>query len=50
MWTGRQTLGSIEGAIAKLRGEESQLDGALRSVMAEAERLRRDRRDRKSVV
>ena len=45
MWTGRQTLGSIEGAIAKLRGEESQLDGALRSAMAETERLRRDRSD-----
>lgn len=45
MWTGRQTLGSIEGAIAKLRGEESQLDGALRSAMTEAERLRKDRSD-----
>jgi hypothetical protein len=45
MWTGRQTLGSIEGAIANLRGEESQLDGALRSAVAEAERLRKDRAD-----
>ncbi len=43
MWTGRQTLGSIEGAIANLRGEESQLDGALRSAVGEAERLRKDR-------
>lgn len=43
MWTGRQTLGSIEGTIANLRGEESQLDGALRSAVAEAERLRKDR-------
>lgn len=45
MWTGRQTLGSIEGAIANLRGEESQLDGALRSAVGEAERLRKDRTD-----
>ncbi len=45
MWTGRQTLGSIEGAIANLRGEESQLDGALRSAVAEAERLRKERTD-----
>ena len=29
MWTGRQTLASIEGAIAKLHGEEGQLDQAL---------------------
>ena len=28
MWTGRQTLGEIEGALSKLRREEGQLDGA----------------------
>ena len=32
MWTGRQTLASIENAIAKLHGEEGQLDQALRSA------------------
>jgi hypothetical protein len=43
MWTGRQTLASIEDAIAKLRGEESTLDAALRSAVADAERLRTER-------
>ncbi|MBO0743169.1 MAG: hypothetical protein J2P51_17320, partial [Hyphomicrobiaceae bacterium] len=43
MWTGRQTLASIEEAIGKLRGEESTLDGALRSAVADAERLRTER-------
>src|SRR5215813_2191101 len=43
MWTGRQTLASIEEAIAKLRGEESALDAALRSAVADAERLRTER-------
>src|SRR5262245_44523825 len=43
MWTGRQTLASIEDAIAKLRGAEGALDAALRSALADAERLRTDR-------
>jgi hypothetical protein len=43
MWTGRETLGSIESAIAKLHREESQLDAALRSAVAETERLRKER-------
>src|SRR5262249_56124504 len=43
MWTGRQTLASIEEAIAKLRGEESALDAALRSAVADVERLRTER-------
>jgi hypothetical protein len=43
MWTGRQTLASIEGAIAKLHGEESQLDVALRSAISDTERLRNER-------
>jgi hypothetical protein len=43
MWTGRQTLGSIESAIAKLHREESQLDAALRSAVGESERLRKER-------
>ena len=45
MWTGRQTLSSIESAIAKLHGEEGQLDGALRSAVGDAERLRKERSD-----
>jgi hypothetical protein len=45
MWTGRQTLSSIESAIAKLHGEESQLDGALRSAVGDADRLRKERSD-----
>jgi hypothetical protein len=43
MWTGRETLGSIEGAIGKLYREESQLDASLKSAVAETERLRRER-------
>ncbi len=43
MLTGRQTLGSIESAIGKLYREESQLDGSLKSAVAEAERLRKER-------
>ena len=43
MWTGRQTLASIESAIAKLHGEEGQLDDALRSAVGDAERLRKER-------
>src|SRR5262245_36657084 len=43
MWTGRETLGSIESAIAKLHSEEGQLDAALHSAVAETERLRKER-------
>src|SRR5688572_33210756 len=42
MWTGRQTLASIERAIADLNGEEGQLDQTLRSAVGEAERLRKE--------
>jgi chromosome segregation ATPase len=45
MWTGRQTLASIESAISDLRREEGQLDTALRSAVAETERLRKERSD-----
>jgi hypothetical protein len=43
MWTGRQTLESIEGALTTLRREEGQLETALRSAVEEAERLRKER-------
>ena len=43
MWTGRQTLGEIEGTLAKLRRDEGQLDSALASATGQAERLRADR-------
>ncbi len=43
MWTGRQTLESIEGALTTLRHEEGQLEAALRSAVSEAERLRKER-------
>lgn len=43
MWTGRQTLASIESAIAELHGEEGQLDQALRSAVGDTERLRKER-------
>jgi regulator of replication initiation timing len=43
MWTGRETLGSIESAVSKLYREETQLDGSLKSAVAEAERLRKER-------
>jgi hypothetical protein len=40
MWTGRQTLASIEQAIGNLHQEEAQLDGAIKSAMADGERQR----------
>ena len=43
MWTGRQTLGEIEGAIAKLHQDESGLDAALDQAAAKAEQLRGER-------
>lgn len=43
MWTGRQTLSSIESAIANIQREEGQLDAALRSAVGETERLRKER-------
>jgi hypothetical protein len=43
MWTGRETLSSIESAIGQLYREESQLDGSLKSAVAETERLRKER-------
>src|SRR5262245_2288839 len=43
MWTGRETLGSIESAIGKLYREETQLDASLKSAVADTERLRRER-------
>src|SRR5262245_29426055 len=43
MWTGRQTLTSIESAIAKLHRDEGQLDAALRSAVSDADRLRKER-------
>jgi regulator of replication initiation timing len=43
MWSGRDTLGSINQAISKLHREESSLDRALQSAMAEGERLRQER-------
>jgi hypothetical protein len=45
MWTGRQTLASIEDAISNFRGEEGELDTSLRSATADAERLRKERTD-----
>jgi hypothetical protein len=43
MWTGRQTLASIEDAIARLQGEEGHLDQALHSAISDGERLRAQR-------
>jgi hypothetical protein len=43
MWTGRQTLASIEQAIGNLHQEEAHLDDAIKSATAEAERLRATR-------
>src|SRR5262245_17254153 len=43
MRTGRQTLGAIESAIGKRDQEETQLDGSLKSAVAETERLRKER-------
>jgi hypothetical protein len=45
MWTGQQTLASIDGALGSLRREEGQLDGALRSAISDTERLRKERMD-----
>ena len=45
MWTGRQTLGEIEAAIAKLHRDESEIDAALAIATEQAERLRRERGD-----
>ncbi len=41
--SGRDALAAIEGAIGKARGNEQQLDAALRSAEEEAARLRADR-------
>lgn len=43
MWSGRQTLASIDSAISRLHGEESTLDRATQQAMAELERLRQER-------
>src|SRR5262245_30111468 len=43
MWTGRETLGSIETAISKLYRDETQLDTSLKSAVADTERLRKER-------
>jgi hypothetical protein len=43
MWTGRQAFERIENAIVSLHRQENQLDSALASATAEAERLRRER-------
>ena len=40
MYTGRDALFSVEQAITQVRSNESRLDGALQSAMAESERLR----------
>jgi chromosome segregation ATPase len=43
MISGRDALATIEGAISQARGNEQQLDAALRSAEEEATRLRADR-------
>jgi hypothetical protein len=43
MQTGRQTLASIEQAIGRLHQEETQLDGAMKAAMTDAQRLREQR-------
>ncbi|MGE0630517.1 MAG: hypothetical protein AB7O43_22210, partial [Hyphomicrobiaceae bacterium] len=43
MWTGRQTLEQIEGAIAKLHNDENALDAAMNSATQQAEQLRQQR-------
>jgi hypothetical protein len=43
MWTGRQTLASIEETIAKLHKDEAQIDTALRGALQSGERLRGER-------
>lgn len=45
MWTGRQAFERIENAIVSLHRQETELDSALASATAEAERLRRERGD-----
>jgi hypothetical protein len=45
MWTGRQAFERIESAIVSLHRQENELDNALASATAEAERLRRERSD-----
>jgi hypothetical protein len=43
MWSGRQTLASIEGTLNQVYGQEGELDRALRSAVGDAERLRKER-------
>ncbi len=50
MWTGRQTLASIEQTIAKLHQDEVRIDGASKSALADAERLRQDRQQALSAL
>jgi chromosome segregation ATPase len=45
VWTGRETLKSIESSISKLYREETELDGSLKSAVAQTERLRKERAD-----
>lgn len=45
MWTGRQAFERIESAIVSLHRQETELDSALASATADAERLRRERGD-----
>lgn len=42
MLTGRDAVSSIEQAVSRVRADEGRLDGALRSAMDEAARLRRE--------
>ena len=44
MWTGRQTLASLEQTIAKLHQDEVRLDEAMKTALADAERYREDRK------
>jgi chromosome segregation ATPase len=43
MWTGRQALAELDGAVARLHSEESGLDQALQSAMQTLETERRQR-------
>lgn len=43
MQTGRQMLARIEGAVAELHNQETRVDEALKSAVADAERLRVER-------
>lgn len=45
MWTGRQAFERIENAIVSLHRQETELDSALASASADAERLRGERSD-----